>query len=109
MALLSLSIFGDVRKETSELAARIAPRCHAAVWARVERRAPSMRLSEARGYIRARAAAVVHAQVNAELNHTRRDVSRADLMSLATDKVVTLVFRELLAVPPRQKELRRAA
>lgn len=109
MGFPGFSIFGASRKEASELAARIAPRCHAAVWARVERRAPAMRLSEARGYIRARAAAVAHAHVNAELACAPHSVDRVELGSLVLDKVLTLVFRELLNVPPRQRELRRAA
>ncbi len=68
-----------------------------------------MRLSEARGYVRARSAEVVHEQVDAELRrhpagHARY---RAELVERATEMVINLTIRELVA-PPVPQQLRPA-
>ena len=110
MGLFSFLDLTGSTKQLRELCAQIAPRCRAAVWDRVQHRVTTMRLSEARGYIRARSAAVIHDRVNAELAHCRAiAISRTELVALVTDMVVTQVFRDLITVPPVRKELRRAA
>src|SRR6185295_18385716 len=95
MGLFSFLDFGGGTKQLRELSARIAPRCRAAVWNRVQDRVTTMRLSEARGYIRARSAAVVHSHVDAELaGSVAIAISRAELVALVTETVATLVFRD---------------
>ena len=47
----------------ARLANEIAQRSRAEVWNRIEHRASTMRLAEARGYMRARAAEAIHREV----------------------------------------------
>ncbi len=74
-------------------------------------RASGMRLSEARGYIRARAALVIHQCVDREL--ALRPVvlteQRADLIDLATEAVINLTLRELVSRPAETRRIAKAA
>ncbi len=74
-------------------------------------RAAGMRLSEARGYIRARAAQVIHECVDRELKkrseaHVRY---RSEIIELATEAVVSLTIRELVSHPAEQRRTAKAA
>jgi hypothetical protein len=93
------------------LAAQVANETHQAVWTRVSHRVLAMRLNEARGYVRARAAHCIQSQVeqvvrrNPQLNPRQL----ADLASRATDHVVGLVIRDVLVAPGQSASRRRAA
>ena len=93
------------------LAAKIAHDSHRAVWGRVSHRVLSMRLNEARGYVRARAAHCIQTEVE-RLSQHNRDLTgrtRAELVSRATDQVVGLVIRDVLVMPAQTAAKRRAA
>lgn len=79
------------------LAADLAEQALAAVLLRSRTRAAKMRTAEARGYIRARAAAVIHQQVDAELQHrpAAQGGYRADLIERATEAVIRLALGQL--------------
>ena len=111
-----MDLFGFVEryarhKRARQLVDLVAGRSHSAVWDRVERQVVTMQLAEARGYIRARAAEVIHDHVDAE--HRRRPLSpllrKDQLISHATDRVVSLIFRDLLNLSSQQGIVRRAA
>ena len=108
-----LSYFADRRsaRQLAGLAAEIAQRSHGDVWQRVAHRATAMRLVEARGYVRARAARVIHHHVHAALE-TRPEIDdsrREELISLATEVVISAIARELLHLPQRIVPRRQAA
>ena len=93
------------------LADRLAEQGLHAVVRRSLRRAAGMRLSEARGYIRARAAQVIHECVDRELQqlseaHARH---RSEIIERATEAVVSLTIRELVSHPAEQRRTARAA
>ena len=95
----------------ADLAREVAVRSHGRVWSLVQTRAVSMRLSEARGYVRARALGIISTEVDQML---RREAAvelalRDQLVEDGLRRVVTLVMRDLLHVPPRYQSLRRAA
>ncbi len=94
----------------SRMAAKIAQESHQAVWNRVRHRVLAMRLNEARGYVRARAASCIQAEAEAALRrHPGLERQRDDLVARATDHVVGLVIRDVLITPARTAERRRAA
>lgn len=98
-------------KQMAGLAAEIAERSHSDVWQRVAHRATAMRLVEARGYVRARAARVIHHHVHEALE-TRPEIDdarREELISLATEVVISAIARELLHLPQRIVPRRQAA
>lgn len=99
-------------KQLAHLAAQAADRSHALVRQRVERRAATMRVSEACGYVRARAAQIIHDQVELVLASYPQHASaqRPELLALATEAVVSSVIRDLTCLPMQQRgQLRRAA
>jgi hypothetical protein len=105
-------LFGRRASDTlSRLAAKVAHESHRAVWNRVSHRVLGMRLNEARGYVRARAASCILAEADAVLRHhpDLNERQRADLVARATDHVVGLVIRDVLITPSRTAERRRAA
>ena len=77
----------------AKLAKRIAERSYAEVIKRIDGMVPDMSPSEARGYIRARAALVVHREVNRALHRERRlkASERAKLITLVTEAIVEAV------------------
>lgn len=94
----------------ARIAARIAQESHQAVWNRVSHRVLAMRLNEARGYVRARAASCIQAEADATVRrHPDLEHQRDDLVARATDHVVGLVIRDVLVTPTRTAERRRAA
>ena len=85
------------------LAAEVAQRSHAQVWNRSHEWAASMRLTEAQGYVRARAATIIDASANAVLDGVdpRDGNLRSKLIEQATQAVVDSVTHELLKSPHR--------
>lgn len=70
MALLNGLIWrrkGPSPRELAALVKTLADRCEPAVWQRIEGRTQAMSPAAARGYIRARAAAIVNEQVDLAL------------------------------------------
>ncbi len=97
--------------EMGKMAANVARESHLAVWSRVSHRVLTMRLNEARGYVRARAAQCIQAEVDqrALRNLHLSDQARQELIARATDHVVGLVIRDVLLMPAEASIQRRAA
>lgn len=96
MALFRLSARSRTVDRLTKLAKRITERCRSEVAQRVLGIEPDMSPCEARGYIRARAAVVVHREVDVTLERERRlgRADRARLISLVTDALVADVTSE---------------
>lgn len=93
----------------TEMAERVAGRSRLAVWQRVSERLGSLGAMEARGYIRARSAAVIHAETDrlieqegAKVARIRERIVAAASASLVETIVVQVQQR-------RQTAVRRAA
>jgi len=103
------------RRRIAEAAAAIAQASQNLVWQRVSARSATMRASEARGYIRARAAQVIWSQVDLYLAHQRAlgADSRGELIDLATTETLHMVVRQWVqtrpGVAPAHVATRRAA
>lgn len=93
------------------LAAKVAHDSHRAVWSRVSHRVLAMRLNEARGYVRARAAQCICAEVDelVRQNPQLTETKRAELVARATDHVIGLVIRDVLIMPAETVAKRQAA
>jgi hypothetical protein len=111
MGLFSFLTANRSGGRVNRLAQEIARRSHAAVWNRVERRAATMRLAEVRGYVRARAAQVIHDQADQVLRGQGpiAESLRPQLIAQATERVVSLIVRDLLNLPARFWSARQAA
>ena len=117
-----MGIFGFLRggrsQQVLELAGQVAKRSYPTVWERTRKQAAGMRISEARGYIRARAAQTIAADARhaISLAGDRNATTLEQVTVAATARVVSLILHDLmnlsprLAAPPRHAEqLRRAA
>lgn len=93
------------------LAESLAEQGLPAVVQRSLHRATWMRLSEARGYIRARAAQVIHDRVDAELQHRPAAHARyrSEIIERATEAVISLTIREMVSHPAEQRRGAKAA
>ena len=89
----------------------VAVRSYPAVLDRVRRRASSMRIAEARGYVRARALDIVHREFAAIHNGriTLDTAVQSDIISRATEAVVVRVLAELRGVPKTAPATKRKA
>jgi hypothetical protein len=99
------------RRQVAQQAAEVARRSHGAVADRVRRRASTMRISEARGYVRARALDIVHRELAALHNGKIRldPAIQTQIISQATEAVVTGVLAELRGVPQAAQGSKRKA
>jgi hypothetical protein len=103
------------RRRAARFAARaaheVAERSHAAVLGRVRRRATTMRIAEARGYVRARALEIVHRELAAvhQGKIKLEPAVQTEIISQATEAVVVRVLAELRSVPKAAKPGRHAA
>jgi hypothetical protein len=99
-------------RKAARLAAEVANRSVAPVLGRVKRRAATMRVSEARGYVRARSLEIVHREL-AVLQKGQEKLEPAlqtEIVGQACEAVVTRVMAELRSVPKAASpEQRRAA
>jgi hypothetical protein len=112
MWLLDVLMFRRSSNDTlGRLAARVAHDSHRAVWSRVSHRVLSMRLNEARGYVRARAAHSIQAEVESLVSRNPQLGGKAqqEIVARATDHVVGLVIRDVLVMPAQTAARRRAA
>ncbi len=96
------------------MSAQVAERSHQAVLDRVRRRVATMRVSEARGYVRSRALEIVHREMNAVHLQSGRipltPEARTEIVSRATEAVLARVLAELRNVPKSAApDKRRAA
>ncbi|MBI3463527.1 MAG: hypothetical protein HY000_10785 [Planctomycetes bacterium] len=93
MRLLNFLASAHRAKHLAEVAIAVARRCRAEVLERCERRAVYMSAAEARGYIRARAAAVICPEVERTLaaDSLLDAQAAAELLDQATEAVVELV------------------
>ncbi|HEX3727621.1 MAG TPA: hypothetical protein VHV08_15310 [Pirellulales bacterium] len=101
MGIFSFLTRGRHARMVSEAAAQLARRSQAVVLDRVRRRANTMRVAEARGYVRSRALDIVHREL-AAMHNGRIPLSPAEqteIISRATDAIVTAVLAELRCVP----------
>lgn len=101
-------------KQLAQLAGQVVQRSQVPVRKRVERRAAMMRISEAVGYIRVRAAEIIESEIEQVLQAypSQAALVRADLTTLATEAVVSTVIRDLTCLPIQQGrawQQRRAA
>lgn len=100
-----------------EVADQSAARARHAVWDRVKKQVGGMGLAEARGYVRARSAAVVHREIDRALQHdaSLRGADRARLVELTTFSLIRMIADQVVfgqaatAVPAVTAQLRRAA
>lgn len=100
----------DARIAT-KAAAEVAQRSYGVVLDRVKRRAKTMRIAEARGYVRSRALDIVHREL-AAVHNGRIPLTPAlqtTIISKATDTVVAQVLAELRSVPKAVKPADRRA
>jgi hypothetical protein len=95
----------------AQAAAEVAKRSHGPVVERVRRRASTMRIAEARGYVRSRALDIVHRELAAM--HNGRipldPATQAQIIGQATEAVVSGVLAELRSVPQSAQGKRKAA
>ena len=93
------------------IAESVASRCRHLIWQRVGQRIPTMVPAEARGYVRARGAAVIQRHVDQALfNESRLKPSQQDrLIELATDAVIRLIESQAKATAPAVHRSHRAA
>jgi hypothetical protein len=92
-------------KLIAQQAQEVARRSQPTVLDRVRRRAATMRIAEARGYVRSRALEIVHREL-AALHKGRIPLEpeqQTQLISQATDTVVAAVLAELRSVPKAAK------
>lgn len=94
MALLNLGLRSRTEERLAKLASRIVERSRSDVTRRVLGLRADMSTSEARGYIRARAAVVVQREVNVALGRERhlRTSDRRRLIAMVMDALVDGVF-----------------
>ena len=96
---------------TARSAEEVARRSQSAVMDRVRRRATTMRVGEARGYVRSRALDIVHREL-AAMHNGRIPLAPAQqtaIISQATDAVVVAVLAELRSVPKTAKPVGKRA
>jgi hypothetical protein len=111
MGLLSFFAKRRLARNIAQTASQVAERSVAPVLDRVRRRATTMRVAEARGYVRSRALDIVHREL-ATLCGGRIPFdppAQASIIGQATDAVVLRVMAELRSVPPAAKPARRKA
>jgi hypothetical protein len=87
-----------IERRVTQLAGEIARRSRQDVWHRVHHRIGPMSLAEARGYIRARAAEIVHDQTQAAMEQPSGVPARyrERLLDEATELVIQFVLADLL-------------
>jgi hypothetical protein len=95
----------------TQLAQEVAARSYSAVMDRVRRRATTMRVAEARGYVRSRALDIVHRELAAIHNGriTLDPATQTEIISQATETVVVRITAELGNVPKAVRPAKRHA
>ena len=111
MGLLETILRPRTARQLQRLALQVAERSLEGVRHRLNPLAHTMTPAEARGYVRARAAAVVTREVDYALSLEGRTPTwgRGELLRQATTQVVMQLSRELVSLPPSQIRLHRRA
>jgi len=111
MGILSFFTRRRQARIIAQAAGEIAARSHEAVLSRVKRRATTMRVAEARGYVRSRSLEIVHRELAAV--HNGRipfdPATQTAIISQATEAVVIRVLAEMRAVPQAARPAQRRA
>ena len=104
-----LALRGENRFE--KMAEDVAKHSREAVWLRVRDRLATLGLNEARGYIRARSAMIIHEQVDYVISEeqTVKESQRAKLIEAATESVIRMICSKAKVTRPAAFQLRRAA
>jgi hypothetical protein len=98
--LVSEWLGGD---RVTQMAERVAGRSRMAVWQRVNQRLPTLGPTEARGYVRARSAAVIHQETERLLEQEGIKVARLrDQIETAARQLLT----ETIVAQVQQRSLR---
>ncbi len=101
--------FTGQQRMVEDLTRKIAARCEPAVWARIEKTAPQLDPAQARGYIRARAAEIIHREAHLMTqNVVDGGESLADRVIRSTSNVIVRRMMSAIAVQ-HPTEIRRAA
>jgi hypothetical protein len=112
MGILNFFRQRRLARKAAHIASEVAKRSVGPVLGRVRRRAATMRIAEARGYVRARALEIVHREL-AAVQKGREKLEPAlqtEIVGQAVEAVVARVMAELRAVPKAVRtEERRAA
>jgi len=92
----------DDSLEIGRLARQIAATCENGVAARLDRATPQMSYAEARGYVRARASALVRPEAErvAARHPQLSAAAQQQLLTSATDTLVDWLTRDLFVVQP---------
>jgi len=85
------------RRQVKRWAESIAERCWLRVWQRVADRVGEMPLAEARGYVRARAVAVVRRQVASDLRYRQASAKLADVLTCSAVEHLATALAERAA------------
>ena len=111
MGLSTMLAAHRLRRKTPAIAQEIARRCESEVWNRVRDQVTTMSLSEARGYIGARAGRIVRQHVAAYRTGLTVDdwAIRRTLITETHDAVVGRVLGILVRVRVDRQPARRAA
>ena len=111
MGILSFLTRRRNARRVEQAAAEVAQRSYRPVVDRIRRRATTMRIAEARGYVRSRALDIVHRELAAV--HNGRipldPATQTAIISRATETVVASVLAELRSVPQAAKGGQRKA
>lgn len=101
MGILSFFARRRTRRYVAQSATEVAQRSYAAVLDRVRRRAATMRIAEARGYVRSRALDIVHRELAlVHQGHIKLEPTvQTEIIGQATEMVVIRVLAELRSVP----------
>ena len=85
----------------ARLASEIAQRSYSPVSDRVRRRATTMRIAEARGYVRSRALEIIHRELaSLRQEHKIADAAvREEIAAQASELLVVRILAELRSVP----------
>jgi len=103
MSWLTFLGFGNREQQLQEVAQEVAKQARHRVWQLVNRRIATMRVPEARGYVRARASILIEREVDAILHSTRaiKASDRQRVSQLALNMVVRLIQAQArIAYPP---------
>jgi len=96
-------------RQAASIATEVVRRCRPHINERIRPRAACMELAEARGYVRARSAAIVQDQTQYLLSKvSARKLRQSEIASAALESLVDLVIAELGATR-QQKQLHRKA
>ena len=111
MGLPQLLAHWFVTDKVTELAERIAARSRQAIWQRVWQRVGTLGPAEARGYIRARAAAIVHQETDRLIAQEgpRASELRDKLIAAATETVIAQLLGQSRHTRRTNAPIRRVA